>query len=179
MPSSAVWHSTAGQEVGPVAHACSFVSRSWETSPHCPHVQERNVPWRSVVPRGIQGQSKPPISHSSHAKHTKGACSPQHLTEQQLGLGSDSSGGWSAGCGAYSASFQRLRLPGSGGMGPCFSRDARKGPLSTFCGAPSTQEGRFRSATWQPTTSIRKNTAGSRWALESTPRMMNFWGTGA
>lgn len=26
MPSSVVWHSTAGQEVGPVAHACSFVS---------------------------------------------------------------------------------------------------------------------------------------------------------
>lgn len=49
-----------------------------------------------------------------------------------------------------------------------------------FCGALSTQEGsRFRSATWQPTTLVRKNTAGSRWALELTPRMMNFWGTGA
>lgn len=49
-----------------------------------------------------------------------------------------------------------------------------------FCGALSTQEGsRFRSATWQPTTLVWKNTAGSRWALELTPRMMNFWGTGA
>lgn len=62
----------------------------------------------------------PTAAMQNTQRPARGACSTQHLAEQQLGLGSDSSGGWSAVCGAYSASFQRLRLPGSGGAGPCF-----------------------------------------------------------